>query len=150
MRYSNITVFVIHNYIFLNYKCFKNNVIPSAWRKGVKSPIPKISSKDSFVQLNSRGISLLTCFYKVYTALLNNRMSCHREKHEYLVDEQNGFKPGGSCQDHVHDLLSIIRNRKAVVENTYCTRAFVDFTKAFDWVSRDLLLYRISQCFWYS
>ena len=122
---------------FLNM-CFVNNVIPSIWRKAIIAPIPKSASKDPCVPLNYRGIRLLSCLYKLYTSLLNLRMCNHCEKHGYLVDEQNGFRPDRSCQDHIYVLSSIIRNRKSTGENTYC--AFVDFKKAFDWVSRDLLL----------
>ena len=129
---------------FLNM-CFVNNVIPSIWRKAIIAPIPKSASKDPCVPLNHRGISLLSCLYKLYTSLLNLRMCNHCEKHGYLVDEQNGFRPDRSCQDHIYVLSSIIRNRKSTGENTYC--AFVDFKKAFDWVSRDLLLYKLVTSF---
>ena len=40
-----------------------------------------------------------------------------------LVDEQNGFRPGRSYQDHMY-VLSSVKNRKAMGENTFC--AFVD------------------------
>ena len=129
---------------FINY-CFTKNVIPSIWRKSVITPIPKSASKDPCVPLNYRGISLLSCMYKVYTACLNSRLSSYCEANNYLVDEQNGFRPKRSCQDHVYALSSIIRNRKSRGHDTYC--AFVDFQKAFDWVSRDLLLYKLVNTF---
>ena len=62
-----------------------------------------------------------------------------------MVDEQNGFRAGRSCQDHIYVLSSIIRNRKSEGKDTFC--AFVDFKKAFDWVPRDLLLYKLSTSF---
>ena len=129
---------------FINY-CFLNNVIPSIWRKSIISPIPKSSSKDPYIPLNYRGISLLSCMYKLYSACLNFRLSCYCENNDYLVDEQNGFRPKRSCQDHVYALSSIIRNRKSKGLSTYC--AFVDFQKAFDWVPRDLLLYKLATKF---
>ena len=129
---------------FINY-CFLNNVIPSVWRKSLITPIPKSSSKDPYIPLNYRGISLLSCMYKLYSSCLNSRLSYYCEMNDYLVDEQNGFRPKRSCQDHVYALSSIIRNRKSKGLSTYC--AFVDFQKAFDWVSRDLLLYKLATTF---
>ena len=39
----------------------------------------------------------------------------------------------------------MIRNRKACGQSTFC--AYIDFKKAFDWVNRDLLLYKVSTLF---
>lgn len=125
--------------------CFMNNIIPTIWRQSIIAPIPKSSSKDPCIPLNYRGISLLSCFYKLYTSLLNHRLSKYCENNGYLVDEQNGFRADRSCQDHVYVLSSIIRNRKSEGKDTFC--AFVDFKKAFDWVPRDLLLYKLSSSF---
>ena len=129
---------------FIN-KCFIHNVIPTCWRKAIIVPIPKSASKDPYVPLNYLGISLLSCMYKLFTSLINARITAHCESNHLLADEQNGFRSGRSCLDHIYSLTSIIRNRKATGLNTFC--AFVDFQKAFDWVNRELLLYKISQLF---
>ena len=129
---------------FINM-CFMNNVIPSVWRLSIISPIPKSASKDPYIPLNYRGISLLSCMYKMYSAALNSRITSHCELNDLLVDEQNGFRSKRSCQDHVYVLLSLVKNRKACGKDTYC--AFVDFQKAFDWVSRDLLLFKLNTTF---
>ena len=52
---------------------------------------------------------------------------------------------GRSCQDHVYVLSSIIRNRNTQNLSTYA--AFGDFEKAFDWVDRDLLFYKLASQF---
>ena len=129
---------------FLNL-CFVNNTIPSVWRKAIITPIPKSAAKDPCVPLNYRGISLLSCVYKMFSSLLNLRMTDHCERNGYIVDEQNGFRPKRSCQDHIYVLSSVIRNRKSRGQSTYC--AYIDFKKAFDWVNRDLLLYKLSTLF---
>ena len=61
--------------------------------------------------------------------------------HGIFPDEQNGFRAGRSCEDHIFTLSSIIKNRNSENKSTFC--AFVDMEKAFDWVNRDLLLYRL-------
>ena len=60
---------IIH--VFLQ-KCFDHNLIPSLWYKAVIKPIPKGGSYDPRVPLNYRGISLLSCMYKLYTRILNS------------------------------------------------------------------------------
>ena len=125
--------------------CFVENILLSVWRTSIITPIPKSASKDPCVPLNYRGISLLSCLYKVYTSLLNQRLSLHCESNDFLVDEQNGFRSARSCEDHIYALSSVIKNRKSNGEDTFC--AFVDFKKAFDWVTRDLLLYKLSNSF---
>ncbi|XP_048743557.2 uncharacterized protein LOC125656974 [Ostrea edulis] len=52
-------------------------------------------------------------------------------------DEQNGFRRGRSCEDHVFTLNSLIQNNK----NLYV--AFIDLKKCFDFVDRDMMLYKL-------
>ena len=59
------------------------------------------------------------------------------ESNEVLSDLQNGFRPNGSCQDHMITLYNIAMNRKLNGEDTFC--CFIDFRKAFDNVNRNLL-----------
>jgi hypothetical protein len=60
---------------------------------------------------------------------------------ELFPDEQNGFRQNRSCEDHIFAVTSIVRNRLANKKPTFC--AFIDLEKAFDWVNRDLLLYKL-------
>ena len=105
------------------------------------SPIPKDSKTDQRVPLNYRGISLLCCSAKLYTSLLNTRISSYFERENIIVDEQNGFRKKRSCQDHIYVLDSIIRNRLDENNSTFC--AFVDLQKAFDCVNRDFLMHKL-------
>ena len=57
-----------------------------------------------------------------------------------IVDEQNGFRPGRSCTDHIFVLTVLKCNRLALNMDTFS--AFIDMEKAFDWLNRMLLLYR--------
>ena len=130
---------------FVLYKLFAfifdAGIVPSTWLKAVVNPIPKGSGKDPFVPLNYRGISLLSCISKAYTSLINERISNYCEQHNILVDEQNGFRKGRSCSDHLFTLTSIIRNRLSQKRSTFC--AFIDMEKAFDFLDRNLLFYRL-------
>ena len=74
---------------------------------------------------------------------LNNRIVKFCNNLGIFPDEQNGFRAGRSCEDHIFSLTTIIKNRMSDKKDTFC--AFVDLEKAFDWVPRDLLLFRLLQ-----
>ena len=123
--------------------CFENSMVPSVWLKAIIKPIPKGADKDPYIPLNYRGISLTSCLSKTYSSLLNNRIVSYCNTLNLFVDEQNGFRQKRSCEDHIFSLTSIIRNRLNAKKQTFC--AFVDLEKAFDWVQRDLLLFKLIQ-----
>ncbi len=50
---------------------------------------------------------------------------------------------GRGCLDHIYTLYSLIRNRKNQSKDTYV--AFVDFTKCFDLIDRDVLFYKLTE-----
>ena len=116
---------------------FDTSIIPSVWRKAIIYPILKDPSSDRRIPMNYRGISLLSCISKLYSALINNRLTTYLEENDLLSDEQNGFRSGRSCEDHVFTLNSIIRNNSTVFAT------FIDLKKAFDFIDRDMLLYKL-------
>ena len=105
--------------------------------------VPLLNSKslDARVPTNYRGVSLLPTISKLYTGVLYERLREHGE--EILTDEQNGFRKGRSCTDHIYTLTSIITNN--INEKKPVFTAFIDFKKAFDFVNRDLLLASLSE-----
>ncbi len=134
---SDIITRCLHSFFQL---CFDSGKIPSLWTQSVISPIPKSKLSDPRVPLNYRGISLLSCIYKLYSAILNNRLAIFLEENDILHDEQNGFRGKRSCLDHIFTLTSIVKNKLNSGENVFA--CFVDFRKAFDLVDRNMLLYR--------
>ena len=121
-------------------KCFDWGIIPSVWQEAIISPIQKCSTKDKFVPLNYRGISLLSNVYKLYSSILNHRLVAYLDNVDFLTEEQNGSRKHRSCEDHAFVLSSVISSRMDQNKHTFV--AFIDFAKAFDWV--DLLLSRAS------
>ena len=73
--------------------------------------------------------------------MLNNRLSTFLESNSLLAEEQNGFRPKRSCEDHITTLLTVLLNRKANNQSTYV--AFVDAQKAFDRFDRKYMLYKL-------
>ena len=121
--------------------CFENRIVPATWLQALIYPIPKSLQNDPRVPLNYRGISLLPVISKLYTATLNKRLNIFTENNDTIVNEQNGFRPGRSCLDHIFVLQNTLRIRNQPNSETYC--AFIDFKKAFDFVDRDFLLYKL-------
>ena len=123
--------------------CFSSHKVPEVWLEAIIHPIPKSSTNDPRVPLNYRGISLLSVISKLYTTTLNSRLSAFCEANNLLVNEQNGFRPDRSCLDHIFVLNDVLRVRKKLNSQTFL--AFVDFKKAFDYVDRDFLMYKLRQ-----
>lgn len=100
-------------------------------------PILKDASTDPRIPMNYRGVSLLSCISKIYSAFINQRITSHLDEHEVLADEQNGFRKNRSCEDHVFTLNSVIRNSKSLFV------AFIDLRKCFDFIDREMMLYKL-------
>ncbi len=88
--------------------------------------------------INYKGLSLLSCIYKVYSGIINSRIVKYLEDLDWFVNEQAGFRKGRSCQDQMFSLTSIIHNR-----HTQHLPTFVDMQKAFDSVDIDLLFMKL-------
>ena len=144
----------------LSYEIFKNEnsvnllaksynyiletvVIPSLWRTAIIKPIPKNSTKDFRIPTQYCAISLLSTVYKLFTTILNKRISDFLEQNCKLCDEQNDFRPSCNCKDHMFTLLNILKNRKTKSQPTFV--AFIDAEKAFDKVNRSCLFFKLIQ-----
>ena len=76
---------------------------------------------------------------KLFSRILNNRLTEWAEEYYVYIEAQSGFRECMGTTDNLfvlHGLISHVLNRG---EKLFC--AFVDFTKAFDYVVRDILWY---------
>ena len=75
-------------------------IIPTDWSIG--SVVPLYKNKGSFDDPdNYRGITLLSCLGKLFTAAINARHTSYLESIGILGDEQAGFRAGCSTLDHI-------------------------------------------------
>ena len=75
-------------------------IIPTDWSIGIVVPLYK--NKGSFDDPdNYRGITLLSCLGKLFTAAINARLTSYLESIGILGDEQAGFRGGCSTLDHI-------------------------------------------------
>ena len=112
----------------------------STWSMSMILPIHKKGSKMN--PENYRGISLLSCFGKFFTAILNQRLLTFAIENKILSNAQLGFMPGNRTSDALLILYNLI--------NFYCHKnknhifgCFVDFQKAFDKVPRYTLFQKL-------
>ena len=82
-----------------------------------------------------RGISLMSCAAKLFNRLLLTRLQPVLDP--YLRYEQNGFRPSRGTVTQILALRRIIEEARIRQSNLVCV--FVDFSKAFDSVSRSAL-----------
>jgi len=101
---------------------------PSNWSKGIIVPVFK---KDNPNDVNNyRGITLVSCFSKIFTGILNKRLSTWAENNNIVSDAQFGFKKSSSTVDAIFVLNAVIQKILTEKGRLYC--AFVDLKKAFD------------------
>ena len=141
------------NYKTLLAKLFniilKTGIIPSEWCISFISPIYKNKGEKSDPN-NYRGISIISCLGKLFTALINERLTKFVDVNETIGEEQAGFRAGYSTHDHIFTLHTIIEtylNRIYKTNNKkklYC--AFIDYRKAFDLVDRSCLWAKLLEC----
>ena len=117
--------------------CFISGFNPSDWDFSDIIPIPK-KDKDARDPLQNRCITIVCCVAKIYSSILNKRLQKYLETNNILVEEQNGFRVGRSCIDHIFVMCTVLRNRKLLGQDTFI--CFIDYKKAFDSVDRNLLL----------
>ena len=93
---------------------------------------------------NYRGISLLSCFGKLFTSCLNRRLTIFIEKTNIVQAEQTGFKSDFSTIDHLFVLKSLANIYLSKRQRLYC--CFVDYKKAFDTINRATLWSKMLSC----
>ena len=123
---------------FLNIVLY-TGLVPTEWCLGIINPIYKNKGPRSDPD-NYRGITLLSCTCKLFTACINKRLSDYVQQ-DILGEEQAGFRHGYNTIDHIYVLQTIIELYQSVYKRVYC--AFIDYRKAFDSLDRSYLCQKL-------
>ena len=99
-------------------------------------PIPKKGDKN--IPDNYRGISLQPVISKIYTTILNKRLSDWSNENNIIGEEQAGYRKSYSTSDNLF-CLQIIVTKYLRNKGGRFYAVFVDFEKAFDRVDRNAL-----------
>ncbi|KAK3085883.1 hypothetical protein FSP39_009995 [Pinctada imbricata] len=114
--------------------------VPNDWRTAHVSPIYKKGSK--YNPENYRPISLTRICCKILEHVVVSSIMTHADTHNILYPLQHGFRRSRSCETQ---LLEFIDDISKNIENSAQTDILVmDFSKAFDKVSHNLLLHKLN------
>ena len=108
--------------------------VPEEWGGGLLVPIFKAGNKADAD--NYRGIALLNITGKVFTRILNGRLMTIAER--ILLEQQSGFRKGRGTTDQIFCVRQMIEKHIEHQDPLYM--AFIDLKKAYDSVSRSLLM----------
>ena len=120
---------------------FQSGIFPEPWSEGLLVPLFKKGNIN--ITDNYRGITLLSVLGKLFTRIMNNRLVTWAEDYRIYVEAQGGFRPGRGTVDNIFVLDGIVNSYLSSGKALYT--AFIDFSKAFDYVVRDNLWYKLIQ-----
>ena len=106
---------------------------PEQWTIGIIKPIYKNKGDNNDVK-NYRPITILSCLGKLFTSILNERLTSFMDETMRLSENQAGFRKEYSTLDHIFSLNAIIEILKHRKKKLFC--CFVDFSSAFDSIWR--------------
>ena len=106
------------NFVELIVKLFnlilRTGHVPEEWSIGLIVPIFK-KKGSKFDTDNYRGITLLSCLGKLFSAIINTRLTKFVENRKIIGEEQAAFREGYSTLDHafvLNELINIYLHQK--------------------------------------
>ena len=122
-------------------KCsFLSGKFPGEWKKAKVTSIYKKGSKSNCS--NYRPISLLSIPSKIVEHLICSQLSTHLTTNSLLSEHQWGFRTQRSTEDAILHMTE--KWREALDSGKVIGVLFIDFRKAFDSVSHEILLRKLS------
>ena len=123
--------------------CVEKGVFPDSMKTSRTVPIFKQegSPKDC---TNYRPISIIDSFSKIFEKCIYIRMKSFLNKNNFFHINQYGFREGRNVQQAVIKATNFIS--KAINENEIVVGVFLDVSKAFDTVNRNILIKKLENC----
>ena len=112
---------------------------PEALKTGCVIPLHKSGSRS--IRSNYRPITTLSVFSKIFEKLVHTRMISFIKKYNILPENQFGFQKNKCTGDAI---LEFIDNAyESLNKSKHLLTIFLDFSKAFDTISIDILLKKL-------
>ena len=121
---------------------FESGHIPNAWLEGTIIPLYK-NKGSSLDPGNYRPITILSCLGKLFTSVLDRRLTTYLDQYNIIHENQAGFRKHYSTSDHLFTLQALIEILRKKKQKLFC--AFIDFSQAFDKSRRAGLLHELLQ-----
>ena len=128
----------ILRYIFS--RSLSTGEIPDDWRKANVAPIYKKGEK--YLASNYRPVSLTCICCKVMEHVIASNIMGHLDQNGMLYDWQHGFRAKRLCETQLITLVDKLA--KNMASGTQSDIIITDFSKAFDKVPHQRLLYKLS------
>lgn len=142
------------NYKFLKSTCLYSSLtseiftqsllgasLPDDWR--IAKVVSVHKSGDVHNPNNYRPISLTSILCKLLEHIIYSHLVDYLQSNSFSTDSQHGFRKHHSCKTQLtaftNDLISVLD------QCCHIDCIFIDFAKAFDTVSHELLLYKLSK-----
>ena len=114
---------------------------PEAWSAGEIIPLHKKADKNNVD--NYRGITLRSTLGKLFSRLINNRLTAWAETYSVYIEAQAGFREHMCTTDNIFVLHGLITHSSNNNRKLFCS--FIDFSNSFDYVVRDVLWFKLLQ-----
>ena len=122
-------------------KCMNEGKCPKEWKCANVTPIHKKGDRTD--PSNYRPVSLTSQICKVLESIIRDAIVKHLNDHNLLNNAQHGFRDGRSC---LTNLLETLEKWTEIIDEGDCIDvAYLDFRKAFDLVSHEHLIYKLSK-----
>ena len=118
---------------------FISGIFPSELK--VANVVPIFKSGDGQIFTNYQPVSVLPVFSKILERLMYNRLLSFLNKHKIIYDYQFGFREKYSTYLALIKLTEKIS--EALDEGKNVIGIFLDFSKAFDTISHEILLKKL-------
>ena len=126
---------------FLFQRCWEEGSYPSSWNTASIKPIRKSPAAVSVSEF--RPISLTPVVAKMFESIVRARLTVVSTRERWLPSYQAGVRPRRCAHEHLVQLQ--LEGHKAFKSKEVFLAAFLDFSKAYDTVSRPLLLHKLRQ-----
>lgn len=130
---------LIEQITFIFNLSLKTNKIPTAWKTGTVTPIPK--KGDRTLLVNIRPITITHICGKMLEKLIALRLEEHCERNHIYSHTQMGFRKNRSTSLAISDLVCHIND--ASNSNFFSLCTFIDNKKAFDCVNLNILFSKL-------
>lgn len=115
--------------------------LPSDWKVGKVVPVHKSSDKHKVN--NYRPISLTSIPCKIMEHILSSEIARHLDSNTFFHNAQHGFRKTFSCETQLACFTNSLHSKIDHGSRVDCI--FLDFAKAFDKVSHELLMLKLSR-----